>query len=345
MRLKSRRFLNAVTLLLLAPLGASAQAPATDVPANEPENVLRWPSPWATPGTRLVYDYSTRLQKVRTTGESVITTRATQTLATVAPGQQSWVASDYRFDVDQEVPPEIGEMLRSMVDAMAGRELRVTLDAEGSVSGLDNLAELAPIIRRELQAGVERIEAAQLAALPEKERATWQAEMKPVFARMLAVSGADAHLQNQLLEIPAAFNFPGMGGLAPGETLSYDDVVPNPTGGEAFPAQGTMHLVPPVAGEPTVEFVWELRLHPQRAAPLLWAMVEGLTGQAMSPELRNQLPDSVDFSFVSRYRIDPATGVVHRFERTVTRRILQSRDINTYTMALRAPVAGQAPTP
>lgn len=331
-------------LALLFAGTAFAQAPAAPAPAADPRlegapaGAITWPNPWATPRT---LEYDTALVSTRTRGGQAQTstireiTRIANDPA-AAPGRgQVWTSRGQDIVFGAGFPPEQAAISEAMMKAMQGLPLRVALDADGSTSGLANLADLAPRMRASMTAGIVAVNDRTLAAIADPaQRAAAKTQLEAQRGAFLAQMGSDAALQTILLRTPVSYNFPGRGGMAPGEVLEFDAPTQSAIGGTPFPTRAKLQLAPTAAaGE--VEFVYETKLDPRQSLPLLLQAVEKLVGQPLPEAVRARLPDEVHVATVTRWRIERATGIVRWMERVETRSILGAADRNVLTMTRR----------
>lgn len=317
----------------------TAPAPPRDGAAAPEEDAVTWPSPWMKAGTRLVYDVVTVNEKNRATGNTVLTTRSVQTLTpdVAASGKnQAWTESAIRFEFSDGIPVEQRALMTGLAGTFEGRPAVIQLNDEGNATGLANTAELMPMYQDALRKiGEEAVRAGVAAVADPGKRAETEKTLRENMARVMASMGTEPMLVASVLKTPAAYNFPGRGGMVAGETYAYEEQVANPFGGEPFPMIGEFVLTMPAAGAQELELRWELRMHPTKAAPILWALVEKMTGQALAPEVRKGLPDSIDFSYLTRYRIRRDTGVVTWMQRTEARKVTGVADRTVTTMTLR----------
>lgn len=314
----------------------------TKAPPAEDGPMVEWPLPWESADARLVYDVritGTRERPgVRYTvdGDWVL---AVSSDPDQAPGRgQSWAVSDLRLDFSDQAPPEQRSLLTALARAPVDAALKVALDEDGAAAAITNLAPLAISFRETYNRSQDASIAAALGRIEDvSRRPAAEINMKGARQRMAIMLASDDVVMGLLMQLPAAYNFPGRGGVPADETLDYDDEGPNPMGGEPFPMLGSLRLSPPGADGADLEFLWELRLHPTRSPPIILALTEKVMGHSMPDEVRKEMPASVDISFTTRYRIDPATGAVRWMERTETRNLLGIAESTVTTFTLREP--------
>jgi hypothetical protein len=326
--------------LCAAPL-AQAMDANRKVPAPS-EDSVRWPSPWATAGTRLVYDVrssGTRKRAGREYGIEGAWVQEIRANPDQAPhGGQVWSTRGLELTFGESAPDDVRAIVTATSQAPVERSLELALDADGAVTSLSNLPDVAAQVRAVFNRSQDEGMVARLAAIEDPAaRVTAEIAFKGARQRMATLLASDEVVSGLMLQLPTAYNFPGQGDVPAGETLTYDDVGPNPLGDEPFPMQGSLRLSPPGPAGADLEMVWELRLHPTRATPVLVALVEKVAGQPMSKAELARVPETVDFSFVTRYRIDPATGAVRWMQRTETRKLLDSSEVTVITFTLREP--------
>lgn len=326
-------FVQGVAFAAEAPVAPPAAASANEVSADE----VFWPLPWTSSRT---LDYDVVVKSTRVRGQTRIESTASEVtrIATATAGSangQVWTSREQKMAFGAGYPPDQRAIVEALQKALDGLPLQVTLDAHGSTAGLANLAELAPKIRQVMDTSFQAMDEKALAQMPPAERDAARAKLLAHRQSVLAQIGSEGALQSMLLRTPGSLNFPGRGGLAPGETLNYDAPTPSAIGGATFPTIATLHLAatPP---EPGIdELRYETVLDPKDSLPLLIETVEKLAGQPLPPEVRAQLPKRVDVRTVTTWRIERATGIVRRMERVETRSILGADDRNELTMTLK----------
>lgn len=297
---------------------ANAATPA-DAPA-----AVAWPR--LAPGDAFEYDSRQAFRRVRPGSSAAVEVGQRLRVVQDASGNvQHWTWHDTEVGYQGEVRDATHAIQRALAVSVASQPVRVRLSGDGAAEAVLDVEALVPAFR----AAMERALAEVPGGRPGDAAtvALFEGISRP------EVYGA------YLLKLPTALNFPAGGGLVPGERYSYDDEVPNPVGGEPFPMRGEFLLEAASAGgEHQVR--WEVFIDPVKGAPILWRTVERLLGEDIPDDVRSRLPEQIHMGAVTRYRIDPATGVVTWIHAVETRRVLQNEDVVETTLELR-----RAPSP
>lgn len=326
-----------ILFLLTLALAATADAKSSKVQKDTADKTLSasdtasWPWPWDGPRT-LSYDLKQSIETTRRGTTSLMRSTEIQHITSEPGLGQLWRASDASIEYPESFGAEQRAQVEALNQAVNRLGVKVTVDAEGATTGIANLAELVPEFQRSIEAVAIPAQARALAAIEDEAD---RAHMKEQQDRMLQALSSEPVIAAELMRLPVAYNFPGKGGVAMGETIEYEEDAPNPLGGDPFPMQGSFRLDPPAkAGDP-IEMTWTITLHPERSVPVLLATVERMMGKTLSEAERAELPGRIIVHVETRYRIDPATGVIQRLERTETRDVFGARDERTLVMTLR----------
>lgn len=285
---------------------------------------VSWPR--IAPGTVLDYDLRQSNRYVRPGGTSSVEVVQRLRVAQGAAGnEQHWTRHEVEVDVRGDRRDAARAVQQALAAAIASQAFRVRLAGDGTAEAVLDVEAMLPALR----AAMERA----IAETPGHRPGD------PAVAALLdGVSRAEVYGMH-LLKLPAMLNFPSGGGVVPGERFGYDDEAPNPVTGEPFPMRGEFVLeAAPPGGEHTLR--WEVFIDPVKGAPILWRTVERLFGEDIPAQVRSQLPEQIHMGTVTRFRIDPATGVVTWMHAVETRRILRNEDVVETTLALR-----RAPSP
>ena len=150
-------------------------------------------------------------------------------------------------------------------------------------------------------------------------------------------------LEQQLADIPAAYNFVSGGGLELDAEYEYEDSGTNPLGGEPIPMRDRLHLT--TAADPRFHaLTWEVEPDAQVASALAAQAAEQmLAPQAVGQdagaqeELQQALEQAradAKFTTTVSYLVDKATGVIERMEQVEVKRF-GGKDQTTTTLLQR----------
>lgn len=258
-------------LALAWPLVAIAQQ---DDGADATAETIEWPLPWKQ-GTRIEYDQSYRAVESRDGKQVAITGSDRIVLEIVRADEagfvQRWTGTDPRIETG-DLPESLAATLRATIEAMRDLAIDVQLDKEGAFAGIANLDEIHPRYREAMREMVE-----DLTATGKPDAA------KAAVDRMIDMLTARPVLEQQLSDIPAAYNFVSGGGLELDAEYEYEDSGTNPLGGEPIPMRNRLHLT--TADDPRFHaLTWEVEPDAQAASALAAQAAE----QMLAPQAVGQ---------------------------------------------------------
>jgi tetratricopeptide (TPR) repeat protein len=304
---------------------------------------VTWPVPWK-PGLVLEYDQQTEVIRANGGEEARRTSTTVATVAIVEAGEAgylqrwTWRGGDTSFD---NVAPGDQASLVAIAKDLAGLPLDVRLQGDGYYEGLANVGELAPKLRAAMENALER--SGGPAPDPDALAAV---------RRMFDAIAQPAVLEAALSPIPFRYNFIAGGGVIPGKRHEYDDEAPNPFGTAPIPTRNALTFLPDPQRAGWYEVRWTMQVDPEKGGPLLAAAVDRLVGPmlAKAPEaerdaLMAKIRKESNVQASALYRVDGATGIVHRFELVQERRIGDRSQVETTTLALRDGTAAPGPKP
>lgn len=314
-----------------------------------PSQVVEWPLPWAS-GVSLDYDQSSeRVVEVKGVGSRVTSSEVTR-IAILREEKSGFVQGWTTLAVlDHSGDESIDERrLRSEIEEAFGKTtLEVSLARDGTYAGIANMEELQ---RRFKALAVKWRDAARARSGPGKETA----QERALRERLFSAYTSGPVLETQLSILPQAYNFVAGGGLGLDYEYKYEDEGANPFGGEAFPMTGRMSLSRDPLHEGWMMLEWTVGVDRERGGEVLAATVRKLKGtQAAQGEDKpgqptlEQATGNIDIGSSTRFRIDPATGIVQWMQTVQRRRVGQRNEVLTTTLQLRkekfvAPAAGTA---
>lgn len=299
---------------------------------------LHWPLPWRA-GRVLVYDqqYETTNRRdgktVTVSGTDALELRIVR--ADEDGFVQRWTSTDPKLELAQ-LPEALRLPMKAAVDAFAGLPLDVSLDRQGAYRGLANLDTLQPVYRKAMEQLVADMLAQSETPATDQGRA-----MMATMTQMLTTREV---IEQEMAEIPAAYNFVAGGGLEPGMEYTYEDE------GLAALDQSAIKRTNKVSLEATDDadvYRVQWRIEPDNAAVaqlVRKAVDEMLAGQfdlsdpkqkAEYDEALAKVGDDADYSTNVSYLVDATTGIVQRMEHVQVERIGKKDETTTIVLTLR----------
>lgn len=314
-----------------------------------PPKVVEWPLPWAS-GVSLEYDQSSeRVVEVKGVGSRVTSSEVTR-IAILREERSGFVQGWTTLAVLGRSGDESVEERRvrdELAREFGKTTLEVSLARDGTYAGIANMEDLQ---RRFKTLAVKWRDAANSRSGPGKETA----EARALRERLFSAYTSGPVLETQLSILPQAYNFVAGGGLGLDYEYEYQDEGANPFGGDAFPMTGRMSLSRDPLHEGWMMLEWTVGVDRERGGEVLAATVRKLMGtQAAQGEGKpgqptlEQATANIDIGSSTRFRIDPATGIVQWMQTVQRRRVGQRNEVLTTTLQLRkekfvAPAASPA---
>lgn len=304
--------------------------------SKAPAEVIEWPLPWAR-GVSLDYDdASERISEVKGVGNRVVTTGVIRIRIIGEDAQgfvQSWTTLD--SDARYEKVSDAGQLiLQELTASMGGMPLEVRLAPDGTYAGIANLDAVHKRFGAMAKPQFERILANGGKPMADGVRAG----LRNIFDLL----GSRPVLEMQLSMLPTAYNFVSRGGLGLEHEYQYQDQGPNPQGGEAYPMTGRMTLRKDELHEGWLMLEWNLGIDREKGGEILAAAARGLLGDAFlaaggreAQDAIAQMAGNIDIGSSTRFRIDPATGIVQWMQMVQRKRVGDRNDVRTTTLTLR----------
>lgn len=321
-------------LLLAAPWAVAAAQQVAEEEAQATD--VEWPLPWK-PGTRVEYDQSYRTVDVRGGKPWTITGSDRTVLEIVRADQdgfvQRWTGTDPKLDAG-ELPAPMAAILKATVEGMRDLAIDVRLDGQGAFAGISNMDELHPRYRAAMRAMLDGLS---------NEGNVPDAATKVALGKMLDTLTARPVFEQQLAEIPAAYNFVAGGGLELDAEYEYEDSGTNPLGGEPIPMRNRMRLGE--SDDPAFYTLrWEVEPDAEAIAAMVTKFVESMTA-SMAPkadadekaehaQALEAAKANAKFTTTVDYLIEKATGLVERMEHVQMKRF-GTKDETTTTLLQR----------
>lgn len=309
--------------LLALPIGAQAA------------ETVRWTSPWSAMPT-LVYETESVTREVK--GGAREHTRATDTteisvLQAREDGfRQRWRSSDLAFEV-LEGERALEAPTREAMLAFGAEPLDVELAPEGHYLRLHDAPAVAARFRTAMapamRAGIE-VALAQQPAAPDVQRMDIERQVAAVLDRLAEPQVLEAMLGRVL----QTYNgFVGVD-VEPGAWYELATELPNPLGGAPLPAKLQFLLTVSDDDADDVSLEWNSTVDMGKGGDAMWAIVEKLSGQAIPADVRDALPDNVDFRDEGFFLFRRSSGVIEMFESTRTVKLAGTEKIERQRMRL-----------
>ncbi|RPH76162.1 MAG: hypothetical protein EHM80_15195 [Nitrospiraceae bacterium] len=210
-----------------------------------------------------------------------------------------WTAGETIFDSPSQAEHSF---LGHVVNLMNGRQIILEIDSHGAIRGVQNWKGLKAAALKSLDA-LAATENAQNKksdkALMSSLRAQWES--------MLRTKEQVEELCTR--EAQAYFKVLGRG-YAHNEPFEYEDLLPNPIGGEAFPTHASMALktFDKQAGRAVI--TWRQTTDPKQVARILESMIKEMSARLGREPLEREFPAAISMEDHAEIVVDVATGWV-----------------------------------
>lgn len=310
--------------LLALPMGAHAA------------ETVRWVAPWSAMPT-LVYETEsvTRGVKagVREHTRAMDTTEISVVQAREDGFRQRWRSSDLAFEV-LEGERALEAPTRESMLAFGAEPLEVELSAEGHYLRLHDAPAVASRFRTAMapamRAGIEAAVAQQATAPGAAERAQIDRQVAAVLDRLAEPQVLEAMLGRVL----QTYNgFVGVD-VEPGAWYELATELPNPLGGTPLPAKLQFLLTVSEDDADDVFLEWNSTVDMGKGGDAMWAIVEKLSGQAIPAQVRDAIPDTIDFRDEGFFLFRRSSGVIEMFETTRTVKLAGTEKVERQRMRL-----------
>ncbi len=225
-----------------------------------------------------------------------------------------WTAGDTTFETS--LPSET--FLRQIVDLMKGKQIVLQVDARGTITGVQNWKELRSETLKALDALLAKTPDSHNGSADQTLLSNLRAQWETMFATKEQVEQLctrDARIYFMIFGRRYVLN----------EPHEYDDLLPNPIGGDPFPTKARIILQAfnQQSGQATLS--WNQKTNPKQTARILESMLKDLAARRgkRSPETEStttlSMEDNADIT------VDVRTGWVNR--------LILTRSINLGTRA------------
>jgi hypothetical protein len=225
-----------------------------------------------------------------------------------------WTASETTFDSPSQAEHSF---LGQVVNLMQGHQIMLEIDSHGAIRGVQNWKELKATALKSLDAlaATENLQKEKPdKALMSSLRAQWES-MLGTKAQVEELCTREAQIYFMVLGREYTHNNP----------YEYEDLLPNPLGGEAFPTHARMALktFDKQAGQAVI--TWSQIADPKQIARILESMMKEMSARVGGKPLDGEFPKAISMEDHAEIVVDVATGWV----RTLT----HTRSVNFGTRA------------
>ena len=210
-----------------------------------------------------------------------------------------WTAGKTRFDSPSQAEHSF---LGQVVNLMNGRQIVLEIDSRGTIRGVRNWKGLQTAALKSLDAL-----AATEDVQNEKRDKALMSNLRAQWISMLETKSQVEELCTR--EAQVYFQVLGRG-YAHNEPFEYEDLLPNPLGGEAFPTHVSMALkaFDQQAGRAVI--TWSQAADPTQVARILDSMIKEMRARLGREPLEKEFPKAVSMEDHAEFVVDVATGWV-----------------------------------
>lgn len=210
-----------------------------------------------------------------------------------------WTAGKTTFDAPSQAEHSF---LGQVVNLMQGRQIILEIDAHGAIRGVQNWKGLKTAALKSLDA---------LAAAKDlQEKKPDNARMSSLRAQWESMLGTKAQVE-EICAREAQIYFKVLGrGYARNTPFEYEDLFPNPLGGNAFPTHATMALktFDRQAGQAVI--TWSQVADPKQVSRILESMLKEMSARVGKAPPEGEFPKSISMEDHAEIVVDVTTGWV-----------------------------------
>lgn len=210
-----------------------------------------------------------------------------------------WTAGETKFNSPSQAEHSF---LGQVVNLMNGRQIILEIDSHGVIKGVQNWKGVKAVALKSLEALAttedlqkEKPDKALMSSL----RAQWES-MLGTKEQVEELCTREAQIYFMVLGREYARNDP----------FEYEDLLPNPLGGEAFPTHGRMALkmFDKQAGQAVI--TWSQIADPKQVARILESMMKEMSARLGGKPLEGEFPKSISMQDHAEIVVDVDTGWV-----------------------------------
>jgi len=232
-----------------------------------------------------------------------------------------WTAGETTFN--EPAPSE--SFLRQVVGLMKGIQIVLQLDHHGTITGVQNWQEL----RRE----TVKVMDALLAKMPEAQKGSTESSLMLNFRAQWDGMFRTKEQVEQLCTRDAKAYFMALGrSYTPNKPLTFAEQLPNPLGGEPFPAHATIALKAFDKRSGQAFLTKRQTADPEQASRIMESMVKEMSVRQGKKPPERQLPNTIVIEDHAEIAVDVNTGWVTRLTRTQSMNLgtRSQRDTTTF---------------
>ncbi len=210
-----------------------------------------------------------------------------------------WTAGETTFDSPSQAEHSF---LGHVVNLMNGLQIILDIDSHGAIRGVQNWKELKAAALKSLDA-LATIEDVQ------KEKPN-KALMSSLRAQWESMLGTKERVE-ELCTREAKVYFMVLGrGYVSNEPFEYEDLLPNPLGGDAFPTHARMDLktFDKQAGQAVI--TWSQTADPTQVARILESMIKEMSARLGKKPVEGEVPKAMSMQDHAEIVVDVNTGWV-----------------------------------
>ncbi len=216
-----------------------------------------------------------------------------------------WTAGKTTFDTLSQAEHSF---LGQVVNLMSGRQIILEIDSHGAIRGVKNWKELK-------SAALKSLDALATTENLQKEKPD-KALMSSLRAQWESMLGTKAQVE-ELCTREAQIYFMVLGReYTDNNSYEYEDLLPNPLGGEAFPTHARMALktFDKQAGQAVI--TWSQTADSKQVARILESMMKEMSARLGGKPLEGEFPKAISMEDHAEIVVDAATGWVRTLTHT-----------------------------
>lgn len=215
-------------------------------------------------------------------------------------------------------------LTEKMSSLMDGITVEIEVDGDGSVASVRNWEEVRAKTGEAIKLVVDSLRdsdmnANQLAAVENQISSMFQTQDQ-----------IETYVLNNVQLLFALYGKE----LSEGEPLEYEDELPNPFGGDPFPATGSFELTNYDADSHSASVTWTQTLDPERARQIMTESMKRLAEAAGRNVPEGELPTRYDIRDHAEFEFDTQLGLITRLKHQRTGTVDEQTRIDTVVYEL-----------
>ncbi|MEI8014252.1 MAG: hypothetical protein WCH20_05370 [Nitrospira sp.] len=210
-----------------------------------------------------------------------------------------WTAGKTKFDAHSQAEHSF---LGQVVNLMNGRQIILNIDSHGAIRGVQNWKGLKATALKSLEA-LATTEDLQKEKVDKARMSNFQAQWESML-------GTKAQVE-ELCTREAQVYFKVLGrGYTHNDPFEYEDLFPNPLGGEAFPTHARMALNTLDQQTGRAVITWSQTADPTQVARILDSMIKEMSARLGREPLEGEFPKAISMEDHAEIDVDVNTGWV-----------------------------------